>query len=285
MALELKLSEFHPVPVSFNYQELKKEIAERTLPYKGLIVTEDAIPTAKADLAKLRKLEKAIDDRRKDVKKEYNAPYMEFEAKIKDILSDIQAAEQNIDSQVKAFEKKVEDEKLAQIQKFFGLAFGELAEEVRFETIYNPKWLNKGYKMPEIEEEIAAAANKLHADIGVVKSLKSPHETSLLSNLFSCLDLGEVMVQHNKLMELDERRKAQDEAIRTAKEKALHDISSEICSNVVDQNPQNITTVTVDTPQPVQKIKMWVEVNDQQKAALSQFLRENGIRYGKVKDE
>lgn len=280
MTLELKLSEFHPVPVSFNYQELKKEIAERTLPYKGLIVTEDAIPTAKADLAKLRKLEKAIDDRRKDVKKEYNAPYMEFEAQIKDILSDIQAAEQNIDSQVKGFEKKAEDEKLSQIKRFFGLAFGELAEEVRFETIYNPKWLNKGYKMPEIEEEIAAAANKLHADIGVVKSLKSPHETSLLSNLFSCLDLGEVMVQHNKLMELDERRKTH---IEEAKEQTLLNISQEIVSQVVEKDHNS--TVTVDTPEPLQKIKMWVEVNDQQKAALSQFLRENGIRYGKVKDE
>ena len=264
MALELKLSEFHPVPVSFNYQELKKEIAERTLPYKGLIVTEDAIPTAKADLAKLRKLEKAIDDRRKDVKKEYNAPYMEFEAKIKDILSDIHEAEQNIDGQVKAFEKQAEDEKLSQIQKFFGLAFGELAKDIRFEKVYNPKWLNKGYKMPEIEEEIAAAANKLHADIGVVKSLKSPNETSLLSYLFSCLDLGEVMVQHNKLMELDERRKAQE---RPKQE-------------VVD-SPK----FAVDTPEPLQKIKMWVEVNDAQKVALGRFLRENGIKYGSIKDD
>ena len=269
MALELKLSEFHPVPVSFNYQELKKEIAERTLPYKGLIVTEDAIPTAKADLAKLRKLEKAIDDRRKDVKKEYNAPYMEFEAKIKDILSDIQEAEQNIDSQVKGFEKQAEDEKLAQINRFFGLAFGELAEEVRFETIYNPKWLNKGYKMPEIEEEIAAAANKLHADIGVVKGLKSPHETSLLSNLFSCLDLGEVMVQHNKLMELDDRRKAQEQANQEVVETP---------TPVAEENPQFV----VDTPKPLQIIKIWVEVNDVQKVALGQFLRENGIRYGSV---
>ena len=270
--LELKIGAVKPASVEFNYAELKKEIAERTLPYKGLIVTEDAIPTAKADLAKLRKLEKAIDDRRKDVKKEYNAPYMEFEAKIKDILSDIQEAEQNIDSQVKGFEKQAEDEKLAQIQKFFGLAFGELAKDVRFEKVYNPKWLNKGYKMAEIEEEIAAASNKLHADIEVVKSLKSPHETSLLSNLFSCLDLGEVMVQHNKLMELDERRKAQEQA----KQEVV-----EAPAPVADEKPQFV----VDTPKPVQIIKMWVEVNDQQKAALSQFLRENGIRYGKVKDE
>lgn len=269
MALELKLSEFHPVAVSFNYDELKKEIAERTLPYKGLIVTEDAIPTAKADLAKLRKLEKAIDDRRKDVKKEYNAPYMEFEAKIKDILSDIQEAEQNIDSQVKGFEKQAEDEKLAQIQKFFGLAFGELAKDIRFEKVYNPKWLNKGYKMAEIEEEIAAAANKLHADIEVVKGLKSPHEISLLNTLFYSLDLGEVLKQHNTLMALEERRKAEEQA----KQEVV-----ETPTPVADEKPQFI----VDTPEPVQIIKIWVEVNDAQKVALGKFLRDNGIKYGKA---
>lgn len=269
MALELKLSEIKPVPVTFNYEELKKEVAERTAPYKGLIVEEDAIPVAKNDLANLRKLEKAIDDRRKAVKREYNAPYMEFEAKIKDILSDIQEAEQNIDGQVKAFEKQAEDEKLSQIQKFFSLAFGELAKDVRFEKVYNPKWLNKGYKMPDIEEEIAAAANKLHADIEVVKGLKSPHETSLLSNLFSCLDLGEVMVQHNKLMELDNRRKAQEQANQEVVETP---------TPVAEENPQFV----VDTPKPLQIIKIWVEVNDAQKVALGQFLRENGIRYGSV---
>lgn len=269
MALELKLGELSLVPIGFNYAELKSEIAERTMPYKGMIVTEDAIPAAKADLAKLRKLEKVIDDRRKDVKKEYNAPYMEFEKKIKDILSDIQEAEQNIDSQVKAFEKKVEDDKLSQIQKFFGLAFGELAKDIRFEKVYNPKWLNKGYKMAEIEEEIAAAANKLYADIEVVKGLKSSHEASLMRTLFNSLDLGEVLVEHNSLVEFEERKKAEEQAKREA---------TEVPTPVAEEKPQFV----VDTPEPVQIIKIWVEVNDAQKVALGRFLRENGIKYGSV---
>ena len=276
MALELKLSEFHPVPVSFNYQELKKEIAERTLPYKGLIVTEDAIPTAKADLAKLRKLEKAIDDRRKDVKKEYNAPYMEFEAKVKDILKDIQEAEQNIDSQVKGFEKQAEDEKLAQIQKFFGLAFGELAKDVRFEKVYNPKWLNKGYKMAEIEEEIAAASNKLHADIDVVKGLKSPHEAALMRTLFKSLDLGEALWEHKTLVELEERRKAEE----LAKQAAVEPEPTPVVETPVAEAEQEIA---VDTPEPLQQIDFRVWVNENQKAALKHFLVSNGIRYGSVR--
>lgn len=276
MALELKLSEFHPVDVSFNYDELKKEIAERTLPYKGLIVTEDAIPTAKADLAKLRKLEKAIDDRRKDVKKEYNAPYMEFEAKVKDILSDIQEAEQNIDSQVKGFEKQAEDEKLSQIQKFFGLAFGELAKDIRFEKVYNPKWLNKGYKMAEIEEEIAAAANKLYADIEVVKGLKSSHEASLMKTLFDSLDLGEVLVEHNTLVEFEERKKAEE----LAKQADVEPEPTPVIETPIAEAEQEIT---VDTPEPLQQIDFRVWVNEDQKAAIKHFLVSNGIRYGSVR--
>ena len=58
MALELKIVEFNPVALNFNYTELKKEIAEKTTPYKGLIVTEDAIPAAKTDLANRRRLER-----------------------------------------------------------------------------------------------------------------------------------------------------------------------------------------------------------------------------------
>lgn len=276
MALELKIGSFNPVPVDFNYQELKKEIAEKTLPYKGLIVTEDAIPVAKTDLANLRKLEKAIDDRRKTVKKEYNAPYMEFEAKVKDILSDIQEAEANIDSQVKAFEKKVDDEKYAKIRQFFELTFHDFLKDVDFDTVYNPKWLNKGCKMSDIEEEIAASANRLYADVEVVKGLKSPHESSLLQTLFHRLDLGEALKQHNILVEFDERRKAAEQAkqeqVVTPEEKT-------------DPTPSQESTeqFIVDTPAPLQQIDFRVWVNDEQKAALKSFLVSNGIRYGSVK--
>lgn len=276
MALELKLGELSLAPIGFNYAELKSEIAERTMPYKGMIVTEDAIPTAKADLAKLRKLEKAIDDRRKDVKKEYNAPYMEFEKKIKDILSDIQEAEHNIDTQVKAFEQKEQDAKFAKIKQFFDLTFHDFINDVRFETVYNPKWLNKGCKMADIEEEIAASANKLYADVEVVKGLKSSHEISLLNTLFHTLDLGEALKQHNTLVALEERRKAEEQA------KQEQVVAQE---DKTDPAPSQEPTeqFVVDTPKPLQVIDFRVWVNDEQKAALRNFLVSNGIRYGSVR--
>lgn len=276
MALELKLSEIKPVPVTFNYEELKKEVAERTAPYKGLIVEEDAIPVAKTDLANLRKLEKAIDDRRKAVKKEYNAPYMTFEAQIKDILSDIQAAEGNIDSQIKEFERRADEEKLGQIKVFYGLAFGDLAKNVPFEKVYNPKWLNKGYKMPDIEAEISKSVNTLRDNIETVKGLKSDHELSLMRTLFFTLDIGEVLKEHNALEVLAEARKAMEQ------DKANQVVADEPkTEDTATQTPVE-PGFTVDTPEPVQEIAFRVWVNNAQKAALRNFLVSNGIRYGKA---
>lgn len=276
MALELKIGEFNPVAINFNYSELKKEIAEKTAPYKGLIVTEDAIPVAKTDLANLRKLEKAIDDRRKAVKKEYNAPYMTFEAQIKDILSDIQAAEGNIDGQIKEFERRADEEKLGQIKVFYGLAFGDLVKNVPFEKVYNPKWLNKGYKMPDIEAEISKAANTLRDNIETVKGLKSDHELSLMRTLFFTLDIGEVLKEHNALEALAEARKAMEQ--EKAKQVVADEPKAEDTATQTPVEPE----FTVDTPEPMQEIAFRVWVNNAQKAALRNFLVSNGIRYGKA---
>ena len=272
MALELKIGEFNPVALSFNYAELKREIAEKTAPYKGLIVTEDAIPAAKTDLANLRRLEKAIDDRRKAVKKEYNAPYMEFEAKIKDVLSDIQTAIENIDGQVKGFEAKSDEEKLGRIKIFYNLAFGQLAKVVPFERINNPKWLNKGCKMPDIEAEISKMANDLRDNVDAVKALKSENEDALLRKLYLTLDMGEVMKEQAALNAIAEARKAKIAQMVEEAQKA---------NPTPSQEPTE--AFTVDTPEPVQQIDFRVWVNSAQKAALRNFLVENGIRYGSVK--
>ena len=272
MALELRMGEISPVPLKFNYEELKQQVAEKTAPYKGLIVTEDAIPAAKTDLANLRRLEKAIDDRRKAVKKEYNAPYMEFEAKIKDILSDVQEAIGNIDGQVKGFEAKSDEEKLGRIKMFFNISFGSLAKVVPFERINNPKWLNKGYKMPDIEAEISKMANDLRDNVDAVKALKSENEDALLRKLYETLDMGAVMKEQAALNAIAEERKAR-----------IAQMVEEAKKTVPAPSQEPTEAFTVDTPEPLQIVDFRVWVNSAQKAALRNFLIENGIKYGSVR--
>ena len=223
MALELKIGAVNTSPISLNYEELKRELAAKVEPYKGLIVTEDAIATAKSDLANLRRLMKTLDDRRKEIKKEYEVPLKEFEAQIKDIIAVANEAADNIDSQIKAFEKSDDEKKLGRIKLYFNLAFGELAKVVKFDAIYNPRWLNKGYRMPEIEAEISKMANDLRDNVDAVKALKSENEDALLRKLYETLDMGAVMKEQAALNAIAEERKARIAQMVEEAKKVLND--------------------------------------------------------------
>lgn len=81
--LEKEVSEIVPKAVGFNFDQLKQELEVSLVKYQNMVVTEDGTKEAKADRAKLNALKTTIDDKRKEIKREWNAPYIEFENKIK----------------------------------------------------------------------------------------------------------------------------------------------------------------------------------------------------------
>ena len=100
-----------PGEIRFNYEDIKLTLQERLSIYKDAVVTEDGKTIAKKEVASLRRLKKEMDDRRKNVKKEWNEPYEEFNSKVQTLLSMIDEPILLIDSQVKAFDKKQKQEK------------------------------------------------------------------------------------------------------------------------------------------------------------------------------
>ena len=50
-----------------NFEEIKSYLAEQLTSYRNLVYTEDNLKLAKADKAKLNKLKKALDERRKEL--------------------------------------------------------------------------------------------------------------------------------------------------------------------------------------------------------------------------
>ena len=90
-----------PATIDFNFDAQKAWLEERLSYYNTLVVTEDAIKDAKADRAKLKKLREAMDTRRKEIKKEWMAPYSAFEAKVKELTSLIDQPIGAIDTQLK----------------------------------------------------------------------------------------------------------------------------------------------------------------------------------------
>ena len=55
--------------VTANFEEVKRQLYVQMDEYRGLVYTDESVKTAKDDVATLRKVRKAIEDKRKEVKR------------------------------------------------------------------------------------------------------------------------------------------------------------------------------------------------------------------------
>ena len=100
-----------PAVIEYNHEELKSELSEQLQKYKNIVVTEDSIKEFKADKANLNRLKTALEDKRKEVKKQCLQPYENFEKNIKELIALIEEPIKVIDSQLKEIESKKKEEK------------------------------------------------------------------------------------------------------------------------------------------------------------------------------
>ena len=139
--MELKMNDVQfPKVIEFNFAELKQEITSKAELYKNMVYTDDSIKEAKADKATLNKFITALEDKRKEVKKQCLQPYEEFEKQIKELVAIVDEPVKLIDQQVKNYEEKKKADKLEKIKEFWESV--EHPEWLTCGKIFDQKWLN-----------------------------------------------------------------------------------------------------------------------------------------------
>ena len=197
-----------PAVIDFNFEQLKSELSEKLKFYNSLVVTENEIKSAKEDRARLNRMKTAFDEKRKEIKKQWNAPYMEFEKKAKELVALIDEPIAAIDAQTKAFEQAETDKKYALICEFYANYVNELKELVPLEKIINPKWPNKGTSLAVIEKELQESLSKIRNDIKVIKAMRLSCETKMLDAYFISFDMGDALREKQRFEEQEEKIKA-----------------------------------------------------------------------------
>lgn len=217
-----------PQAIVFNFDELKKELAEKITPYKSLAVTEDDLKGAKSDKANLNKLKKALNDKRVEVKKEYMQPLEVFEEQIKELVSIVDEGIVNIDSQVKAFENKQQEDKLKEIAAFYAEEFENLTDILPLERIIPDKWRNKSCKMSDIQQEIRDKAFKFKNDINVIKAMKLECEDMMLDAYIKTLDMSAALQEkHDFEARQEALKKSEKQNVEQTDESKDHSVSEE----------------------------------------------------------
>jgi hypothetical protein len=278
--------------ISFNHESIKQELAVRLEKYNGLVYSDDSIKEAKADRATLNKFKEAIENKRKEIKKQCLKPYEDFETKIKDIVAMIDKPILAIDGQVKAYEKIKKDEKLQAIETFYLDKVMDLKDIVPFDRVFNQKWLNTTYKETDIHKEINDLFLRVESDLAVLGELESEYEAQLKDFYLKNYDLTATLQENKRLKEqaekLAEYNRQQEEKKRIAKEQA-----EKAKAEREVNRPQPTTEpaksfddlISDDAPDPKHIIDFRVWATAEQLNTLKQFLVSNGIKYGRVPEQ
>lgn len=141
--------------ISFDYDGLVARAKAMVEKYDGLIVAEDQVKEIKKEMAEINALKIRLDNARKAVKKQINAPVEEFEARIKKVCSIFDKTYRALGAQVDAFVQKEREEKREVVK---GIIEEELkaasARIAPFPLPVQDNWLNKSTTLKTVRETV-----------------------------------------------------------------------------------------------------------------------------------
>lgn len=208
MKLAVKEVVFPKLDVS-NFEELKAEITEKATLYKNMVYTEATIKEAKADRASLNKFVAALEDKRKEIKKQCLEPYEAFEKQIKELVAIINEPVKLIDGQVKEYEQKKKEEKMEQLTEFWNAS--EPPEWLEFGKIFDQRWLNASYSLSKATFDIGEILTKIYTDIKTLEDLPE-FSFEAIECYKETLDLNTAISRGKALADIQKRKMEAEEA-------------------------------------------------------------------------
>ena len=174
------------------------------------------------DKAKFNALAKKLNDERIRLEKKFLEPFIPFKEIVAETTKAIEKVSAGLDKIVKAKdaeEKEAKRAEIVEIWKVYNFAL------VPLERIFNDKWLNKGYKIKQIHDDIAHIIDQITGDLQSIEqfgedidTLKELYLTTL--DLQSTLRRGAELRENRRRLAEEAERKARLEAERQAAEEA-----------------------------------------------------------------
>lgn len=288
--------------IDWNYEELKQEITTRANDYKTLVYTDDNIKDSKSDRANLNKFIKVLDTKRKDVKKMMLEPYTEFESQVKELIGIIGEANNNIDSQVKAYEQKKRDEKLVKVQEIYDGIFGgsDLLSVITWERAFKPTYLNATTTLKSIKTEMTELLERVTNELNIIDNDNGEYQFEMKEAYLKDFNMAEALSVKQRFEE-NARRKAEYEAKRQAELEARREREKAEAEKIAnagnlhipkEAEAEHVKAVANDTAQSIGiedvkeeviELAFRVRATASQLEGLKNYLKSNNIEFGPVK--
>lgn len=257
-----------------NLAEVKSWAEQQTKADREItLLTEEDFDTARERCAKLNKMIKFIEDKRKEVKKEYNRPYDIFEKATKEVVEVLFSAREHQWSQVMKAEEEVKEQKKQRLREYWEEKTKDnVFLNKPFDQVFDSKWLNKGTKFETACVEMDNIYETTISDVCAIRSLNSEFELSLIEYYMDGHNVSEVITYNNRLQAQKQaqiERKEQNKANTQTKQETV---------NLPQKNE------SIEETEEIIRKEFFVECTNKQLQGLGKYLREHGIKYGRIKN-
>ena len=226
--------------IEFNYSELKSELADKLIKYKGIVYDDSAIALAKKERAALNNLKKSINDRKVEIKKECLKPYDDFETKVKELLNMIDKPTLEIDTQIKNYEERAKLKKKEDIEKLVVevIAEQELNNKYASQLIIIDKYCNLTAKEKDIKDDLISRA--------ITLKVEQDREAELIEIIKDTIESENLKI-NTKLTFTDFQRYV-DRGIST--KEILQEVKARAANIYRAENPPKIEPIIEIIPEP-----------------------------------
>lgn len=191
------------ISIGDNIMALDAYVEGQIAPYVGAkfdIADEKKVKEARQCMADLNNIKKPIEEERKRIKRTYEKPLRDFEARVKQITEKIDSARAQIKKQVDEADEAFKDDRRASLSEHYAEFAELLAPVVPYEMLHDPKWCNRTTAYSDAEAELEAKVGKIATDWESLKSLNLEFYEVVEAQFFRTLDLGSAIEYNAKLV-------------------------------------------------------------------------------------
>lgn len=214
-----------PGNIECNFDELKETLADHLKIYEEMPVSLENKTERKKDLAMLRKVKKAVSDRRSEVKRQWLEPYNVFDTQVRELLGLIDRPVAVIDDQIKELESRERMKKLEEIKTLFGDMAADYADWLTLEMIFDEKWLNATTSIKKVKEELTGkileignALIMLNMSVSEVKLEAIERYKSDLNLQSAMMYINQYEAQRARILEAERKQREREEQQRRERE-------------------------------------------------------------------
>jgi len=188
------------------YEKIKDQATALAEQIKTVEVNEDNIKESKKLLAAVNKRCKELEDERIRIKKLMLEPYQEFEGQVKEIVSIVKEADNEVRQQVKRLEEMDRMTKYNDLDEIFQKRlqhYKTLEDLILFDHFVEPRHLNKTTSLDSAENEMIVFLEKTRMDFEAIASMN--YSSDILNAYMDSFNLAAAMQKVNQEWE---RKKA-----------------------------------------------------------------------------